>query len=62
MISQKGEEFIFPVADGAAKLSGRHHGFPEPTLRWEQTERSEDLSGELQGDTGEPQPTESKDD
>ena len=34
----------------------------EPTPRREQTVRSEDLSGELQGEPGEPQPTESKDD
>ena len=33
LISQKGEEFIFPVADGAAKLSGRDYEFPEPTPR-----------------------------
>ena len=62
LISRKGHELIFPAADGTSKLSERDHGFREPTPRWEQTVRSEDLSRELQGDTGEPQPTESKDD
>ena len=62
LTSQKGEEFMFPIADGAAKLSGRDYEFREPTLRREQAVRSEDLSGELQGELGEPQPTESKDD
>ena len=54
--------FTFPVGDGTAKLSGRDFDFREPTLRREQTVRSEDLSGELQGEPGEPQPTESTDD
>ena len=27
LISQKGDEFIFPVADGTAKLSGRDYNF-----------------------------------
>ena len=62
LISQKGEEFIFPVADGTAKLSRRYHGFREPTLRREQPARSEDLSGELRCEPEGPQPTESKDD
>ena len=60
LISQKEEEFIFPVADGTAKLSGRYHGFREPTLRREQVVRSEDLSGELRGEPEGPQQTESK--
>ena len=47
---QSGEDFIFPVADGTAKLSGRDHEFREPTPRREQPVRSEDLSGELQGE------------
>ena len=58
-ISQKGDEFIFPVADGTAKLSGRYYEFRKPTPRREQTARSEDCSGELE--EGEP-PTESTDD
>ena len=62
LISQKGEEFIFPVADGTAKLSGREYEFREPTPRRERTARSEDVSGELQGERLGPQPTESKDD
>ena len=36
--------------------------FREFTLRRKQTVRSEDLSGELQGESEEPRPTESKDD
>ena len=63
LMTQKGDEFILPVADGTAKLSGRDAAeFREPTLRREQTVRSEDFSGELQGESGESQPTESKDD
>ena len=62
LISQKGEEFIFPVADGTAKLSGRDRELPEPTLWRERTVRSEDLSGELQGEPEGPQPTETKHD
>ena len=59
---QRSEDFIFPIADGTAKLSGRDHEFREPTLMWEQPVRSEDLSGELQGEPEGFQPTESKDD
>ena len=59
---QKDDEFIFPVADGGAKLSGRCHEFREPTNRREPTVRSDDFSGELQGEPGESQPTESTDD
>ena len=62
LISQKGDEFIFPVADGTAKLPGKDHEFREPTLRRERTVRSEDFRGELQGELGESQPTESTDD
>ena len=62
LITQKGDEFKFPVADGSAKLSGRDFAFREPTLRWEQTVRSEDFSGELQGESGESQPADSTDD
>ena len=45
LISQKGEEFIFSIADGTAKLPGRDYEFREPTLRREHTVGSEDLSG-----------------
>ena len=58
LISHKGEEFMFPIADGTTKLSGRDYEFRESTPRPEQTVGSEDLSGELQGERGEPQPTE----
>ena len=60
LISQNGEELKFPVADDTVKLSERDYECREPTPRREQTVRSEDLSGELQGEPGEPQPTESK--
>ena len=41
---------------------GRDYEFREPTLRREPTVRSGDFSRELQGETGESQPTESTDD
>ena len=56
LISQNGEEFIFPRAEGTAELSGTDYEFREPTLRREQLVGSEDLSGELQGEPGESQP------
>ena len=59
---QRREDFIFPVADGTAKWSGRDHEFREPTLRQEQPVESEHLSGELEGEPKGPQPTETKDD
>ena len=62
LIRQKDDEFIFPFPDGTAKMLGRDHEFGEPTLRREQTVRSEDLSGELQSEPGESQLTESTDD
>ena len=52
LISQKGNEFIFPVADGSGKWSGRDYDFRESTPRREQTVRSEDFSEELQGEPG----------
>ena len=59
---QKDDEFIFQVADGTAKLSGRDYEFREPTLGREPTVRSEDLSGEIQGESGESQLAEPTDD
>ena len=50
LITQRDEEFVFPVADGSAKLSGRNYEFQEPTLRRESTVRRENLSGESHGD------------
>ena len=61
MIRQKDDEFTFPVADGTSK-SGRDYEFREPTLRRQPTIRSEDLSGESQGDREEFRPEESEDD
>ena len=58
---QAGEDVIFPMADATAKLSGRD-AFRGPTLKREQLVGSEDLSEELQGEPGEPEPTGSKDD
>ena len=59
---QSCEIFIFPVADGTAKLSGRDHKFREPTVRRGQLVRSADLRGDLQGEPEGFQPTETKDD
>ena len=61
LIRQKDDEFIFPFADGTAKLSGRDYEFREPTLRREPTVRNEDFSRELHGERGESRPTESTD-
>ena len=62
LIRQKDDEFIFPVADGTAKLSGRDYEFRESTLRREPTVRIEDFSRELHDEPGESQPTETTDD
>ena len=50
------------TADGTAKLSGRDYEFRVPTLRRERAVRSENLSWELQGESGVSQPTEFTDD
>ena len=52
--------FIFPIAQGAAKLSGRDCEFL--TLRRDQPVRSEDFRWEIQGESEGHQPTETKDD
>ena len=62
LIRQKDEELIFPIADGTAKLSGRDYEFRVPTPRREPTVRSEDLSGEILGESGESQLAELTDD
>ena len=61
LLTQRDGEFIFPVADGSAKLSGRDYEFQEPTLRREYTVRRENLSGESQGEREEFRPEETKD-
>ena len=61
-ITRKDGEFVFPVADGSAKLSGRYDEFQEPTLRRESTVKRENLSGESHGDREEFRPEESEDD
>ena len=48
LINQKDGEFVFPVADGSAKLSGRDYEFQEPTLTRESTVRRETLIGEFE--------------
>ena len=60
--TQRDGEFVFPVADGSAKLSGRNCEFQDPTLRRESTERIENVSGESHGDREEFRPEETKDD
>ena len=50
LITQKDGDFVFPVADGSAQLSGRDYEFQEPTLGRESTVRRENLSGESHGD------------
>ena len=50
LTTHKDGEFVFPVADGSATLSGRDYEFQEPTQRREHTVRREYLSGESQGD------------
>ena len=62
LIRQTDDDFMFPFADGTAKLSGKDYEFRESSLRQEQPVRSEDFSGELQGEPGESQPTETTDD
>ena len=63
LISPKGDQFIFPVAAGAAKLSVRDFEIREPTPRREQTVKERRFQREeLQGEPGRSQPTESTDD
>ena len=62
LIRQKDDEFIFPFADGTAKLSGRDHEFVESTQRRMPTVRIGHFSWELEGELGESQPTETTDD
>ena len=63
LFRQEDDEFMFPLADVTAKLSGRDYEFREPTLRREPTVRSEYFfSRGLHGEPGESQPTESTDD
>ena len=61
LIPQRNGEFVFPVADGSAKLLGRHYEVHEPTPRREQIVRSEGLSGDSLGAAEESQPTEQQD-
>ena len=57
LMTQKVGEFVFPVADGSAKLSRRDYEFQEPTLRRQST-----VKRESDGDREEFQPEESQDD
>ena len=49
LIRKKGDDFIFPFADGTTTLLGRDCELRELTSR-EETVRSENLRGELQGE------------
>ena len=62
LITHKDGEFVFLVADGSAKLSGRDYEFQEPTVRRESAEKRENLSGESHGDREEFELEESEDD
>ena len=62
LISQKGDEFRFPFADGTAQLLGRDHEVRESILRQYDSVGSEDLRGEFQGNSDGSQPAEIKDD
>ena len=63
ILATKGRQiFIFPAADGTAKLSGRDHEFLGSALRQEQSAESENLSSEFQGEPRGFQSTESRDD
>ena len=61
LIRQKGDEFIFPFADGTGNLSGRDYEFREPSAIRENAVRSGRLRGEFQGELEESQPTELED-
>ena len=55
--------FIFPIADGAAKLSGRDYGVRDCTPRRDQLARSEDFREDFQGSSEKSHPMdETKDD
>ena len=56
------KNYIFPVANDSAKLSGRDYEFQEPTLGRESTVKRENLNGESHGDQEEFQPEEAEDD
>ena len=60
---RKGEHFIFPIADGTVKLSGRAYGIRKSALMRDQVVRSQDLREELQGNSEKSEPAdETKDD
>ena len=61
LVTQKNREFVFPVADGSAKLWSGDHEFREPTPRREQIVRSKGLSGDSHGAAEESQPAEQED-
>ena len=61
-MSTQGENFIFPIADGTAKLLGRDHAIRESTPRQDQPLGSGDLKEELQKNSDGSQPAETKDD
>ena len=56
IITPKNGENIFPVADGTAKLSGRHQGTRKSTPTRDQPVRREDFRGDFQGSSATSQP------
>ena len=62
LTSEKGEKFIFPFADGTAKLCGRDDDVRESTLRLYHLPGSGDFQREFQGNSDGSQPTKAHDD
>ena len=53
----EGDKFIFPVADGTVKLSGRDQDLRTSTLSWDRSDRGEEqgnLLGESDGSSSTP--------
>ena len=60
---KNGDIFIFSIADGTVKLSGREYGIRKSTLTRDRPGKSEDIRGDLQGNSEKSQPIdETKDD
>ena len=55
-----GEHFVFPIAQGAVKLSGRDQVFQKSTFKRDQPVRDEELSGNLRGGSSGSQSTDEK--
>ena len=60
---QRGEDFIFPIADGTIKLSGREHGIRKSTSIQDYPKRGEERKDDLRGESDGSQPVDTmKDD